>query len=166
LPSTDENQQVLNAIPVLQSWVRGMLLGVAVGLTAVFAVAIWLNPYQPDGSPRRMATHQQLGLPPCTFYLLTGLPCPSCGMTTSFALLVRGDVGNSLRANAVGTLLALFCLALIPWCLASAARRRMLFVRSADRAVTLIVLAFFGLMLLRWGLVVGLWWWNGTLFPV
>ena len=115
---------MLDAIPVLRNWVRGMLLGVAIGLTAVFAVAFWLNPYQSDGSPRRMATHQQLGLPPCTFFSVTGLPCPSCGMTTSFALLVRGDVPNSLRANAVGTLLALFCLALIPWCLTCAARRQ------------------------------------------
>ena len=51
-----------------------------------------------------METHRQLGLPPCTFKEMTGLPCPSCGMTSSFALLVRGDVMNSLRANAVGTL--------------------------------------------------------------
>jgi hypothetical protein len=166
LPSTDETQQVLDAIPVLRNWVRGMLLGVAIGLTAVFVVAFWLSPYQPDGSPRRLATHQQLGLPPCTFYFVTGLPCPSCGMTTSFALLVRGDVPNSLRANAVGTLLALFCLALIPWCLACAARRQLLFVRSVDRVVTLIVLVFFGLMLLRWGIVVGLSWWNGSGFQV
>jgi hypothetical protein len=166
LPSTDEAQQVLDAIPVLRSWVRGMLLGVAVGLAAVFAVAFWLNPYNPDGSPRRIETHRQLGLPPCTFYLVTGLPCPSCGMTTSFALLVRGDLANSLRANAVGTLLALFCLALIPWCLACAARRQLVFVRSADRAVTWIVLVFFGLMLLRWGIVVGLAWWGGSLCPV
>ena len=35
-----------------------------------------------------MGTHQQLGLPPCNFVTLTGYPCPACGMTTSFALLV------------------------------------------------------------------------------
>ena len=50
-----------------------------------------------------MATHTQLGMPPCNFVVMTGKPCPACGMTTSFALLVRGDVGASLRANWAGT---------------------------------------------------------------
>jgi hypothetical protein len=137
--------------------VRGTLVGVALGLTAVFSVAVWLDPYD-GGSARRMATHRQLGLPPCTFYDVTKLPCPSCGMTTSFALLIRGDVLNSLRANAVGTLMALFCLAVIPWGIASAVRGRTLFIRSVERTVTLAVLVFLSLMLIRWALVLGLHW--------
>jgi hypothetical protein len=85
-------------------------------------------------------------------------------MTTSFALLVRGDLGNSLRANAVGTLLAVFCLALVPWCLASALRRQPLFVRSLERAFTVLVLIFMGLMLVRWLVVVAWAWWSGSPF--
>ena len=75
----------------LELWVRGILVGVVIGLVGVFAIAIKLDPYQDDGAPRVIATHQQLGLPPCTFLEVTGVPCPACGMTTSFALLVRGD---------------------------------------------------------------------------
>jgi hypothetical protein len=141
-----------------------LLVGLAVGLVAVFVTAWILNPYSADGSPLRLETHRQLGLPPCTFLEVTGLPCPSCGMTTSFALLVRGDVGNSLRANAVGTLLALFCLALIPWSLASAAYKRSLFVRSLERGLTVVVLLLLGAMMLRWAVVLGLAWWYGTPF--
>jgi hypothetical protein len=137
----------------MSGWVRGTLLGVALGLAGVFAIAWWLNPYGPDGTPNRMETHRQLGLPPCTFYVTTGLPCPSCGMTTSFALLVRGDVANSLRANAVGTLLAGFCLLLIPWSVACGVRGRALFIRSMERAFTYVILVFLALMLLRWALV-------------
>src|SRR3954447_16098360 len=58
---------------------RLVLAGVAVCLGTVLGVACWLRP-----DPRGMGTHQQLGLPPCTFYLYTDVPCPSCGMTTSF----------------------------------------------------------------------------------
>jgi hypothetical protein len=136
--------------------VRGALLGIAAGLVGVFALALWLDPYHEDGSPRRLETHRQLHLPPCTFRLVTGgLPCPSCGMTTSFALLVRGDLPNSLRANAAGTALALFGLALIPWCVASFIRGRPLFVASLERALAATLLGFLALMLLRWVVVVG-----------
>jgi hypothetical protein len=144
----------------MSAWVRGTLAGLALGLVAVFAVALWLNPYDETGAPRRLETHRQLGLPPCTFYTVTGVPCPSCGMTTSFALLVRGDVANSLRANAVGTLLAAFGLALVPWCLAAVANGRTLFVRSLERALTGCVLVFLALMLVRWAVVVGLALWQ------
>src|SRR5262245_22992061 len=83
----------------LDVWVRAALVVMAVALVMVFAIAWRLDPYTEDGTARSMATHRQLGLPPCTFMEVTGVPCPSCGMTTSFALLIRGDVANSLRAN-------------------------------------------------------------------
>jgi hypothetical protein len=137
-------------------------VAVALGLLTVFAIALWLNPYDEDGNPRRMQTHRQLGLPPCTFYQLTHLPCPSCGMTTSFSLLMHGDVINSLRANAVGTLLALLWMSLIPWCLVSAAKKRTVLLRSVERAVAALVIGFLGLMLVRWFLVLGLTLWGGT----
>jgi Protein of unknown function (DUF2752) len=105
-----------------------------------------------------METHRQLGLPPCTFQAVTKLPCPSCGMTTSFALLMHGDIENSLRANAVGTLLALFWLALIPWSLACAVWGRTLVIASMERALTWAVLVFLVLLLFRWGVVLGLTW--------
>jgi hypothetical protein len=85
-------------------------------------------------------------------------------LTTSFALLVRGDVVNSLRANAVGTSLALFWLALIPWSLACAIARRYFLIASPERALLVAVIVFVGLLLIRWAVVLGLGWWNGTYF--
>jgi hypothetical protein len=143
---------------VLRAWVRGGLLVIAVGLLAVFVIAVWLRPYDAEGRSLTMETHRQLGLPPCQFYFVTGLPCPSCGMTTSFALLMHGDLKNSVRANAVGTLLACFCLLLIPWCLASAIRRRLFFIQSLERAVTWFAVVFLGLMLFRWVIVLAIFW--------
>jgi hypothetical protein len=138
-----------------------MLLGVVAGLVGVFGIALWLDPYRADGSPRVMETHLQLGMEPCTFVRVTGKPCPACGMTTSFALLVRGDLVSSLRANWVGTLLAGFCLAFIPWGVWSAARARPLFVRSLEKGLIGVVIVLLALMMLRWAVVLALVWNDG-----
>jgi len=136
-------------------YVRAVLLGMGVGLAAVFVVATTIDPYGPDGTPRRMATHTQLGLPECNFVALTGRPCPSCGMTTSFALLVRGDVGASLRANWVGTTLAVFWAGLLVWAVGSGLAGRLLLIppRRGELVLTCVVGTFLVLMLGRWAVV-------------
>ncbi|MFL5241991.1 MAG: DUF2752 domain-containing protein [Gemmataceae bacterium] len=149
----------LDVLPVLGRWPRLGLVAVAVGLLLVFGVACWLDPYD-GGQPLRMETHRQLGLPPCTFKVVTGYPCPSCGLTTSFALLMKGDIANSLRANAVGTLLALFWLALIPWSLASSLCGRPLGMVSIEKAVLRALIFFLTLLVLRWIIVLGMTAWS------
>jgi hypothetical protein len=153
--STDQSPPAIEVVPALTVWVRGWLVVQVVGLVGVFGIAAWLNPYDEEGRARRLETHLQLGLPPCTFRSLTGLPCPSCGMTTSFALLMHGDLENSLRANAVGTLLALFGLALIPWSLASLLCKRLVFIGSVERTAIGVVLIFVVLLLTRWLVILG-----------
>jgi hypothetical protein len=140
-------------VPQIEHWVRIVLVLMSVGLIGVFSLAVWLNPYDGHGKPRLMGTHMEMGLPPCTFYEVTGMPCPSCGMTTSFSLLMHGDMVNSLRANAVGTLFAVFCLVLIPWNLVCAFRSRLYWIRSLETSATLVLLILLVLMLLRWGIV-------------
>ena len=153
-PVPDDIPVARLADPPRARWfVRAVLFAIAVTLTGVFAVAVYLDPYNPDGSPRTMATHTTLGLPPCNFVALTGgKPCPSCGMTTSFALLVRGDVGASLRANWVGTLLAAFWAGLLVWSVASGLVGRHLFIPPGrgELVTTVVVGAFLVLMLGRW----------------
>jgi hypothetical protein len=150
----------VDVLPVPSRYLRPALLLIALGLMTVFGIARWLHPYDAEGRALRSETHLQLGLPPCTFRVLTGLPCPSCGMTTSFALLMHGDWASSLRANAVGTLLALFGLVVLPWSLASALCNRPLFIASLERTLLWTVLIFVVLLLTRWFVVVGLIWWS------
>jgi len=144
-----EDEEPLAAPPPSQRGVRIALVGIGAGWLAVFAVAAWLNPYR-DGQPLRDETHRQLGLPECNFKRFTRLPCPSCGMTTSFALLVRGDFANSLRANFAGTLLAVIGMLYIPWGLASMWLGRWLWVRKLEPWLIRLVFAWVAVMLMRW----------------
>jgi hypothetical protein len=148
-----ELRQPLRVYPDLRIWVRLSLIAIALGVVGVFAIAIALDPYQ-GGKTWSHGTHQQLGLLPCNFLVATGYPCPSCGMTTSFAFFTRGDIWHSMQANFVGTFLALLCLGYIPWSIASAWRGRPLFMVSMEMMFLRLVIAFLILMLLRWGVVV------------
>ncbi len=136
----------------LRIWVRGLLLVMAAVLVGVFVLAICLDPYK-EGRVWLEGTHRQFGLPPCSFKEVTGWPCPSCGMTSSFALLIRGDVLHSLQANAVGTLLAGFLLVFIPWSVASAFQGRLLFIQSVEWVLIRLLVLFFVILLVRWVVV-------------
>ena len=81
---------------------RAIAIVVCAGCLALLAVAGWLDP-----DPSGMGSHQQLGLAPCSLVMLTGYPCPTCGMTTAFAHTVRGQLVSAFRAQPAGLALAL-----------------------------------------------------------
>ena len=62
-------------------------------------MAAWLDPDAPA-----YGTHRTLGLGPCGFLVRTGFPCPTCGMTTSCCLTVRGRLGAAFYAQPLGRL--------------------------------------------------------------
>jgi len=144
----------------LDSWLRIALIGLVLGITVIFGIAFWLNPYGSDGNALQMGTHEQLGFPPCNFMILTGKPCPSCGMTTSFALMVRGDLGNALSANPVGSALAFFLMFVLPWGLASLWCGKTLFIRSIELTGLVVLALFVGIALLRWGIIIAPAYWK------
>ena len=150
----------VRSVPRTAWIVRLSLLAIGGLLAGVFAVAFWLNPYEADGQPRRMSTHTQLGMPPCNFVILTGTPCPACGMTTSFALLVRGDLAAALRANWAGVVTAIIWAGMMIWALASGLVGRPLLLPQGrgELVLTVLVGIVVTLMLLRWGIVLL---WNG-----
>ena len=75
---------------------------VAAACPALLALAAWLTP-----AAEGHGTHEQLGLPPCGWLVVTGHPCPTCGMTTAFALAAEGDLAGSFHAQPFGLVLAL-----------------------------------------------------------
>jgi hypothetical protein len=100
---------------------RRLAMGFALLSLGVFAAAAVLDPYDAAGRPRSHGTHRQLGLPPCGLKTLTGIGCPACGMTTSFALLLHGDPAAAWRVNWAGCLVALLAALTTTWFLLVAA---------------------------------------------
>ena len=80
---------------------RCVALAVSLACLAVLVTAVLIRP-----NPAGTESHVQLGLNECQFLRASGIPCPSCGMTTSFAWFVRGNIPASLYVQPMGTLLA------------------------------------------------------------
>jgi hypothetical protein len=87
-----------------------LLLVAGGGALCLVAIALFLEP-----DSRGYGTHEKLGFAPCLPMKLWGIPCPGCGVTTSVAHAVRGELGQSLRAQPFGLLLFLGALALVGW---------------------------------------------------
>jgi len=135
------------------SWNRWVIvLGLFLGISLVWGIALWIRPYEADGTPRKHSSHQQLGLPPCQYLVLTGQPCPSCGLTTSISLMVHGDLGPALAANPGGPVL--WALSLWIWlgCLRCMVTRRPTWsARQEIILFSVFALAVF-LMVVHWAL--------------
>lgn len=79
----------------------------AAGLLLILVIAARLTP-----STTGFGTHEQIrlrsgiGLQMCSWVALTGSPCATCGMTTSFAHAADGDLISAFRAQPFGAILA------------------------------------------------------------
>ncbi len=134
--------------PAALSWgERWIAIALALGLSGLIGVAAVLHP-QTQG----FGTHQQLGLPPCTVRVLFDRPCPSCGMTTSWANLVRGNLSEALRANVGGTLLGVLAMAGIPYLTVSAVRGRWWGCEPRVAIVIYLIAVVVSVTLIQWGL--------------
>lgn len=69
---------------------------------AVFGLGWRVTP-----SVHGIGTHEQLGLPPCGFYTFTGIPCPSCGLTTSVSGWLHGEVRLAFWSQPFGIIVLL-----------------------------------------------------------
>ena len=74
----------------------------ALACLGVLGVAAWMDP-SGDGH----GTHEQLGLPPCTWVALFDQPCPTCGITTAFAHSADCSLMEAAATQPLGMLLSL-----------------------------------------------------------
>jgi hypothetical protein len=82
---------------------------VAAGCAAILGVAAQLEP-----APAGLGTHQQLGLRQCAWLGERGYACPTCGMTTAFALAADGRLGAAFVTQPAAALGAMTA-AMIVW---------------------------------------------------
>ena len=114
------------------------LFCLGLGLFALLLIAAWLRP-----DPAGLGTHTQLGLPGCTAYSILGIRCPGCGMTTSWAHTMNGDLSSAIRANVGGVLLCFLAIATFPCFLWMAIRGKSPGgICHAPVATTLLIIAF------------------------
>ena len=123
---------------------RGGIYGTYAGFViAAFAVGATLTP-----APSGLGTHVALGLPPCLFLAVTGLPCPACGMTTAFVHVAHGRLLDAFVAQPFGALLALASLAglaALPVAFLRGVTPRALFDHPRANRIALVLLALFAL---------------------
>jgi len=67
-------------------------------ICAAVLAGSWL--LQPNADGTGLQNAPPYGL--CLFRAITHLPCPFCGLTTSFTLMSRGRVLEALRCNVLG----------------------------------------------------------------
>jgi hypothetical protein len=130
----------------LSGQTRLLLALLGLGLSALLLIALRLHP-----DPRHYGTHQQLGLPPCSFYYAFGMPCPTCGMTTSWSFLMRGEILASLHANAGGVILGMLAIFAVPWSLLASIRGRYFAWTPSGSVVAWVSGSIAVLVLLQWG---------------
>lgn len=123
----------------------------------LLAIASQLEP-----NSKGYGTHQQISLPiplegmpktlpPCSFKVMTGgKPCPSCGMTTSWANLMKGRVINSWNANPGGMFLGLAAIFFGPWMFVSGLAGKWIVAPPSERLLIFGSLLIFGTTLATW----------------
>jgi hypothetical protein len=94
----------------------------------------------------------------CPFRLMTGLPCPGCGLTRSWVYLVHGEWSDAVAANPFGFVTLGATIVLMLWVVQALVRRRPLpslarVVRS--RSFKAVVTMWIGFAIVRLAVVAG-----------
>lgn len=75
---------------------------------------------------------KEIELFPCPFRVLTGVPCPVCGISRSCALTLRGDLAGGFRAHPLGPVLVAGAVAAVVWALGCLLRRDRQPIQAGD----------------------------------
>lgn len=115
---------MIQTIPVrdgpVAPWLDRLVAGVTVA--AAIGAVLLLGPVTPDA--RGYGTHEQLGMQPCSWPFVYGIPCPTCGCTTAAADVIHGRLLTAVATQPFGAAMCLLLLASAAFCLWALWRRR------------------------------------------
>ncbi len=118
---------------------------VVVGCILLLSAGMYVRP-----DPRGHSTHEQLGLAPCGFYLMTGYPCPTCGATTAFAWMMHGHPWMAVKTHPLGAVTAVATVALLGMGIVGIVTAGVPAIRLSRRASVGLALGFAALWLGSW----------------
>jgi hypothetical protein len=93
---------VISTSYIINTKSKRKIYGIA-GALITLAVPFFLMEQNQDN---HLETAQSL----CPFKMLTGFPCPGCGITKSLVYLYQGDLEKSLYYHVLGPFVVLFCI--------------------------------------------------------
>jgi len=114
-------------------------------LAGAMALGLYLTP-----STTGAGTHTLLGLPPCGMLISTGKPCPTCGVTTSFALAAHGRFGESFVTQPFGLILFILTAGGLLFTMTTVAAGRSWYPLATRWSVPSFIMALVILGLLSW----------------
>lgn len=122
---------------------RLIYVSIAMGSSCAILMGRYLTP-----SASGVGTHQQLGLPACPTLHLTGYPCPSCGLTTSFALAAQLEFIEAFQVQPFGLVAFFLASACIPISAILISRRisvnDLIFARGSNRIMYFLLALYIG----------------------
>ncbi|MGI8610315.1 MAG: DUF2752 domain-containing protein [Candidatus Dormibacteria bacterium] len=112
------------------------VVGVGVLTTAWVLPGLWARGVNP--------------VPPCIFHLATGLPCPMCGATRSFAAMAHGNLAAAVHVFPIGPLMFLALLAAVVYSTWAVITGRRLHLNMDLRTVRILTVVLMGLLAVNW----------------
>lgn len=94
-------------IPLAQGPVAPWLDRTAAAVFAAMAIGAFVLLWPTQPAAKGYDTHVQLGLQPCGWPDLYGIPCPTCGCTTAASHVVHGELLQAFVAQPFGAALAI-----------------------------------------------------------
>ena len=132
------------------AFLRARLAGILLFFPGVFILYL-ARSLTPD--PSGIGTHQQLGLTECGIITLFDIPCPMCGMTTTFTHLAHFQVWEGFVNQPYGTflfLLNLYTIYIGFLELISPNKRHVTFIRMLEQRETWTLVILGGGLILSW----------------
>ena len=123
------------------------LVAAITAATGIAAVVVLLQ-VAPDA--RGYDTHVQLGMQPCGWPMVYGIPCPTCGCTTAAANIVHGHLLTGFVVQPFGAVVCLALLVAAAFCLWALVRGRSVMDVLAQLPLGRLMLGGGLLLLLSW----------------